>query len=317
MMKKILCAVLPLLLCIGLLAGCSEIPNYPVELGGATLEEKPQTVVGLSPYLNEILFGLEQSHKLVGRSEYCAFNGNVRALPSCGTVEQPDVARILELAPQVVLSAAELPKEADEALSAAGIAVCVLPVPADLYEVSLRVTQVATLLAGNNKAAKLAEAYLAKLNNELDYVRVKLQGVSRKTAVFILSQDGAVATGDTLIGDVMELCGLENVADGCTDYQMPLDDILAADPEVVVVCNPPSLEWLMISDFAALSQVSAGMAYEIDYEYVEQFAPSITNLLYGLAYAVHPDAMAAPDVVSDPEASYPTNPNISVPVTQG
>lgn len=316
-MKRTWCVLLVLAVCMATLLGCGGTPNYPVEIGGGSLSKKPTAVVGLTPYLNEIIFGLEQSELLVGRSEYCAFNGNVRDLPSCGTSEEPDVEKILELSPQLVLTAQELPQSVQASLAAVEISVCVLPVPRDMYEVSERVRQVSTLLAGNNKAETLSEVYLAKLNGELDYVRTKLEGVTEKSAVFILAGDGSVATGDTLIGDVMKLCGLRNIADGYTDYTMPLEDILAADPEVVIVSNPPSLEWLMISDFAQLSQVSAGMAYEIDYEYVECFAPSITNLLYGLAYAVYPDAMTTPDVADDPDTSYPSNPNISVPVTQG
>lgn len=316
-MKKTLCAVLAMVLCLLTLAGCGGTPNYPVEIGGATLKKKPTAIVGLTPYLNEILYGLEKSDLLVGRSEYCAFNGNVRALPSCGTVEAPDIEKILELKPQVVLTAAELPAQVTASLAAVEIAVCVLPVPNDIYEVSERIKQVGALVVGNNKAETLCEAYLAKFNNELDYVRTKLEGVTEKSAVFILAGDGSVATGDTLIGSVMKLCGLKNIAQDYTGYFMPPEQIIEADPEVVIVSNPPSLEWLMTSDFAALSRVSAGMAFEIDYSYVECFSPSVTNLLYGLAYAVYPEAMAAPDVPDDPNTSYPSNPLISVPVTQG
>ncbi len=296
-MKKLFAAVLVVLM---LLPACSRPKNYPVTVGGTEITDYPAAVVTLSPYLGEIVYGLKQSQLLVGRSEFCDYNGNVRLLPSMGTVNEPDVDAILALAPQVVFAATALPQEAAVKLTEQGIAVCVLPVPISIEEVEQRVTDVAKVLRGVNRAEALARDYLADFEQKLDYVAYKLQDAVKPTGVFVLSNQGAVATGDTLAGVVMQLAGVTNIAADKIGYTMSLEDIITADPDLIIVSNPPAISYIYDSDFFQLAAASAGRIYELDNSYVEKCTPSVTDMLYAIAYAVHGDAMAAPDTESSP-----------------
>jgi len=304
-MKKIFAALLAVLM---LLPGCSRPENYPVTVGGAEIADYPTAVVTLSPYLGEIIYGLDQSQLLVGRSEYCDYNGNVRLLPSVGTVNDPDIDEIIALAPQVVFTAAKLSQEASAALAENDIAVCVLPIPTTIEEVEQRVTDVATVLRGTNRAEALARDYLADFEQKLDYVAYKLKNVNKPTGIFVLSDEGAVATGDTLAGVIMQLAGVTNIAANRSNYTMSLEDIQAADPDLIIVSNPPAIAYIYSSDFSELSAASAGRIYELDNYYVEKFTPSVTDMLYALAYAIHGEEMASTDASSAPE-----KPSVSVP----
>ncbi len=303
-MKKLFVVLLVVLM---LLPACSRPKNYPVTVGGAEIADYPTAVVTLSPYLGEIIYGLKQSQVLVGRSEFCDYNGNVRLLPSMGTVNEPDVDAIIALAPQVVFAATSLPQEATAKLLEHNITVCVLPIPTTIEEVEQRVTDVAKVLRGTNRAEALAKDYLADFEKKLDYVAYKLKDVVKPTGIFVLSNQGAVATGDTLAGIIMQLAGVTNIAADLRGYAMPFDRILAANPDVIIVSNPPAITYINSSDFYQLAAASAGKIYEIDNSYVEKYTPAVTDMLYALAYAVHGDAMAAPDT-----GSAPSNPNSSV-----
>jgi len=265
-------------------------------------------VVTLSPYIGEIIYGLDQSQLLVGRSEYCDYNGNVRLLPSMGTVNEPDVDAIIALAPQVVFTAVELPQEASVKLAENNIQICVLPIPTSIEEVEQRVNEIAKVLRGTNRAEALARDYLADFEQKLDYVAYKLKNVDEPTGIFVLSNQGAVATGDTLAGVIMQLAGVTNIAANQRGYTMSFEEILAADPDLIIVSNPPAITYIYDSDFSQLSAASAGKIYEIDNSFVEKYTPSVTDMLYALAYAIHGDAMAAVDTSSAPE-----KPSVSVP----
>lgn len=304
-MKKLFAVILVIIM---LLPACSRPKNYPVTVGGAEIADYPTAVVTLSPYIGEIIYGLNQSQLLVGRSEFCDYNGNVRLLPSMGTVNEPDVDAIIALAPQVVFAAVDLPQAATAKLAENNIAVCVLPIPTSIEEVEQRVTDVAKVLRGVNRAEALAKDYLAGFEQKLDYVAYKLKNVEKPTGIFVLSNQGAVATGDTLAGVIMQLAGVTNIAANQRGYAMPFEQILAANPDLIIVSNPPAISYINSSDFSQLTAASAGRIYEIDNSFVEKYTPSVTDMLYALAYAIHGDAMAAVDTESSP-----VKPSLSVP----
>lgn len=291
--KRTLIAAFCLLLAALPAQGCAgREPNYPVSVGGATLEDYPTAVVSLSPYLSEIVYELELPGLLVGRSTHCAFNGNVRGLPDAGTVLEPDTEAIIKLAPQLVLAASPLPESARASLEKAGIGVCVLSVPESAAGVRQRVLEVAKLLRGLNRAPLAAEKCLAEFDRTLDETARKLEGVKKPTAVFILSDQGAVATGDTLAGQLMEMAGAVNIAASRTGYEMSFDEIAAADPDIVIVSSEPSPDYLYTGDFSVLSAVKSGMVYEIDNSLAESHALSSAGLLKSIAFALHGEAMS-------------------------
>ncbi len=307
-MKKLFAAVFIILM---LLPACSRPKNYPVTVGGTEIMKYPEAVVTLSPYIGEIIYGLKQSQVLVGRSEYCDYNGNVRQLPSMGTVNDPDVDAIIALAPQVVFAAVSLPQAAAAKLAENNIKVCVLPIPTTIEEVKQRVTEVAKVLRGVNRSEALAKDYLTDFEQKIDYVTYKLQNVDKPTGIFVLSNQGAVATGDTLSGVIMQLAGVTNIAANSAGYSMPFTEILAANPDVIIVSNPPTISYIQNSDFSQLAAASAGRIYELDNSFTEKCTPAVTDMLYALAYAIHGDAMAAPDTDSAPAKPSETIPSIN------
>lgn len=91
------------------------------------VETPPQRIVSLVPSMTETLFDLGLGQRLVGRTEYCVFPADkVAALPIVGGTKNPDIARILELRPDlVIVNQEENRREDAEALQAAGVPVWV------------------------------------------------------------------------------------------------------------------------------------------------------------------------------------------------
>ena len=68
-----------------------------------TFEEAPSTVVSLAPNITEIIFAIGAEDKLVGRTDWCNYPETVFDYASVGNIDQPDVEKIIELNPDVVI----------------------------------------------------------------------------------------------------------------------------------------------------------------------------------------------------------------------
>jgi ABC-type Fe3+-hydroxamate transport system substrate-binding protein len=93
----------------------------------APVSAPPQRVVSLVPSVTESLFDLNLGNRLVAITDYCIYPAEgVAKLPRIGGTKNPDVKRIIELAPDLVIANQEENREQDvEALRAAGIPVWV------------------------------------------------------------------------------------------------------------------------------------------------------------------------------------------------
>ncbi|MEQ1892486.1 MAG: helical backbone metal receptor, partial [Planctomycetota bacterium] len=82
-------------------------------------------IVSLCPSLTELVFALERGSELVGVTEYCVHPAElVRSIEKLGGTKNPAVARIVALAPDVVLMNREENRVEDaEVLRAAGLRV--------------------------------------------------------------------------------------------------------------------------------------------------------------------------------------------------
>lgn len=83
---------------IVLLLGCSK--DKP-----ATRATVPARIVSLSPSTTEAVFAVGAGDKLVGRSRYCDYPTEVKALPQVGGYVDPNLEAILALHPDLVVGA--------------------------------------------------------------------------------------------------------------------------------------------------------------------------------------------------------------------
>jgi ABC-type Fe3+-hydroxamate transport system substrate-binding protein len=93
----------------------------------APVRTPPRRVVSLVPSVTESLFDLNLGDRLVAITDYCVHPADkVARLPRIGGTKNPDVARIIDLRPDMVIANQEENRREDvEALQAAGIPVWV------------------------------------------------------------------------------------------------------------------------------------------------------------------------------------------------
>ncbi|MFJ7076590.1 helical backbone metal receptor [Streptomyces sp. NPDC098781] len=189
-------------------------------------------VVSLVPSLTEAV-AVSAPGRLVGATDWCSHPAALDVTRVGGT-KNPEVDRILTLAPDLVIANEEENREPDlAALRAAGVEVLVT----EVRDVPGAFGELARVLAACGVTARprwLDEAERAWSSPPLPE--------RRTTAVVpIWRRPWMVLGRDTFAGDVLARLGVDHLYAGHEDRypRIPLDDLRAAAPDIVVLPDEP------------------------------------------------------------------------------
>jgi ABC-type Fe3+-hydroxamate transport system substrate-binding protein len=196
-------------------------------------------LVSLCPSLTELAFDLGVGDSLVGRTRFCVHPaGAVDRVERVGGTKNPKVARIIELAPDLVLMNEEENRLEDaEALRTAGIHVY-SSMPRTVGETSAMVRAIAELLGTEERGRAVAEA----IESEGARVGASAEGRPAVRYAYLIWRDPLmVAGGGTFIDGILAAAGGENVFAGASDrYPTTTPEALAdAAPDVVFLSTEP------------------------------------------------------------------------------
>jgi endonuclease-3 len=191
----------------------------------------PRRIVSLVPSVTELLVQWGLAARLVGRTRYCIEPKWIRnTVPMVGGTKDPDLDRIRDLAPDlVILEKDENPKAAADALTALGIPWLALEVRT-LKGAAAELRRLGAALgvpeAGDSRAAAL---------------EARLKGRRRKgprTLVLIWKEPWMSAGPDTYLGDLLRCAGLTPI--GPEGYPTLAEDaLLALAPQVILLPTEP------------------------------------------------------------------------------
>lgn len=195
-------------------------------------------IVSLVPSLTETLihFGLVDS--VVGRTRWCTEPADVvEGLEAVGGTKNPDVARILELRPDLVVVNKEENRIEDcRALEAGGLRLhvthpCTVPEAASMIEA-----------LGEACGAREAGAALAERCREALAAAEARTPRALRTFCPIWRKPWMTFRRATYIGDMLERAGCSNVFGDRQEpdfFEVSLEDVVAAAPELVVLPDEP------------------------------------------------------------------------------
>jgi ABC-type Fe3+-hydroxamate transport system substrate-binding protein len=197
------------------------------------LTAPPHRIVSLVPSLTELVCVLERGDRLVGVTEYCVEPPDVVArLPTVGGTKTPDLQRIIELRPELVLANAEENRREDfQSLIAAGVTVWV-SFPCTLAAAKASVDGIGQVIDAGPLAVALVQAITAAERGTAGSMRVFCP-IWRKPWMSF--------NRDTYADDLLRVAGGENVCAGQAD-RYPVVDLEAvrhADPQVILLPSEP------------------------------------------------------------------------------
>lgn len=197
-------------------------------------------IVSLCPSLTELVFDFGLGDQLVGITKYCVHpEDGVAALEKVGGTKDPNVARIIELAPDVVLVNEEENRREDaEALAAAGLCIA-NSFPKNSLETAGMVRDYGAVLGAEGAAEAIARDI--ETRTEMVIAAAKARGTERRFAYLIWRKPWMSVNRDTFASALLEQAGGHNVF-GAADERYPeldIEALVAANPERVFLCTEP------------------------------------------------------------------------------
>ena len=294
---------LALILCALLVGACTASqrtsPEGPVtrELTDdagrrVSLPAHVNRVISLAPNLTEIVFAVGGGDRLVGRTSYCDYPAEAKAVAEVGDTLHPSLERIIALRPQVVLiSTASQLEIFYQQLQSQNIAVFVTD-PHDLDGVFRTIEQVGEIVGQKQQAQTLVH----KLRERATAVEEAVKGKPPVRVFYQVSAKPLHTIGrDAFITDLLRRAGgISVTADVPGAWPRYSDEsALATKPEAIILPTGGSMGASNSDVTEALAQspaVLSGRVYKINDDHLARPGPRSLDGLEAMARALHPEA---------------------------
>ena len=201
-----------------------------------TVSDQPQRVVSLAPSITEIVFALDQGHRLKGVTTYSDFPPEAVKLPKVGSYVQLDLEKIVALKPDLCIAI----RDGNPIAVARRLESLKIPVyavnPRNLETVMQTVREIAGLLNVQEKADKLVQS----MNFRIQRIKSLVAKTTYRPRVFFqIGVSPIVSVGtNTFSHELIVLAGGENVTQGPIAYpRYSIEQVLALSPEVIIITS--------------------------------------------------------------------------------
>ncbi len=197
-----------------------------------------QRIASLVPSLTEFVWAVGCGSTLVARTRFCVEPPEVTSVEAVGGTKDPNVGRIVDLRPDLVLMSAEENRREDyEALVAAGISVWVTH-PRSVAQALAELDRLGTLIGAKRQTATV----LTRCRRALERCRLQRERLA-PIATFcpIWRNPWMTIGGRTYVNDVLCQCGFANVFAGRGDdfFEVTAGEVAERRPEVVLLPDEP------------------------------------------------------------------------------
>ena len=256
-----------------------------------SLPARVSRVISLAPNLTEIVFAVGAGDRLVGRTSYCDYPPQAKAVAEVGDTLHPSLERVISLQPQLVLiSTASQLEVFTQQLQSQNIAVFVTD-PHDLDGVFRSIQQVGEILGQQQQATLLVE----KLRDRTKAVEDAVKQKAPVRVFYQLSSEPLYTAGhDAFVTDLMRRAGATSVTADVPGAwpKYSAESALAAKPAAIILPTGGSMGAGNSTVAEALRQSPAvvdGRVYKINDDHLVRPGPRAVDGLEEMARALHPD----------------------------
>ena len=210
-------------------------------------EEPPERIVAFDSAVVEILFAIGEGHRIVGTHDFVTFPPETADVARVGSAFDMNIEATVALDPDLVF----VFSEGDvAALERADLRVLYLEsLGSDFRRVSDNI-RLWGRIVGNPGAADDAAG---EFDNRVDAIEERMEAVEQGQRVFQDEGDLWTPGPDTLVGEVMTLLKLQNIAYDVSSYvQLSPEIVVERDPEIIIASYGDT-----ISNIPAFKDVTA------------------------------------------------------------
>lgn len=257
-----------------------------------SFEKPPKRIISLAPSLTEVCFAIDSGAALVGVTHYCNYPPQARNKPSIGGMVSPNLEKIAELNPDLILVNVEGNSKEDFAkLESLGYRLFVTN-PRTIEDIYRSILTIGKILGRDSTATRLVESLEER--EETIWSLVKNE---KKPKVFaIISMTPLMTAGPTtFINQLIEKAGGANIASQAT-LPYPIynrEEVLHQRPDYLVVTTDAvySLRALYAEfpEWENLPAVKKRQVLMVNSDLVTRPGPRIIQGLEILARVIHPE----------------------------
>ncbi len=254
------------------------------------IDKEPQRIISVAPNVTELIYALGKGDKLVGRTDYCDYPQEATKVESIGSLTDPNIEKIIELKPDVVIASTHFKDDVAKKLGDLGIKVVVLYNSEDFDGVYNSVNTLGQILNAGDKAKEV----VTTIQNKVKDIKKVVEGKEAPKVYYVVGfgKDGDfTATGDTFVGQLIEMAGGDNIAKDATGWKYSLEKIIENDPEYIIVSKNYGMkdQFTSTAGYKELSAVKNGKVIEIDNNLLDRQGPRLAEGIETLAKIIHPD----------------------------
>jgi len=258
------------------------------------VSENPRRIVSLAPSITEILFALGVGDRIVGTTEFSDFPPEALRIPSVGTYIKPNLERIVELKPDLVIATPDGDKKAEvEKLSSLGIPVFVVD-PKTIDDIVSTVAEIADLVGAEEDGRKLAE----EMERRVREVSNIVAGRRRVSVLIQINGDPIICAGaGTFQDDLIGRAGGKNVAtvEKIRYPRLSLEQVIVLAPECIIISSMGKgrdfeAEMQTWRCWKSIPAVRDNKIYIVDSDIIDRASPRIVSGLEAIARILHPEA---------------------------
>lgn len=255
-----------------------------------TIESEPQKIVSVAPSVTETVFALGKGSELVGRTDYCNYPDEAKSVESIGSLTDPNIEKIIELKPDVVIGSTHFKDDVKKKLEDLGIKIVVLDDAKTIDSAYDSILKVGNILNANKEANDIVDSNKKKIEE----IQSKIKDAPSPKVYYAVGFGKGgdyTATGDTFIADMLDKAGADNIAKNDTKWAYSLEKIIQNDPEYIILSKNFSLksEFVATDGYKDFTAVKNNKVYEVDDDLVNRQGPRISEGVEALAKIIHPD----------------------------
>ena len=255
-----------------------------------TVPKEVNTVISLGPNLTEIIAALKPE-ALVGRTDYCDYPKWVQNIDSIGKLTSPNLEKIIEIDPDLVVGSTHVKKETVESLEKAGITTVSLYDSSSIDGSYKVILDMGILLDKEEKAKKLVN----KMKQEIKEVINTVAKLDKPKVYYVVSfgQYGEyTAGGNTFINQMINLAGGNNIAENINGWAYSLEKLIEEDPDIIIISKYKNQieKFLETKPYNQLRAVKENHIYTIDNNKLDRQGIRNAEGIKDLAKLIHPEA---------------------------
>ncbi len=254
------------------------------------IEKEPKKIISVAPSITELIYALGKGDELVGRTDYCDYPEEAKKVQSIGSLTDPNIEKIIELKPDVVIASTHFKEDVAKKLEDLGIKVVVLYNAADFNGAYDAINSLGQIVNAQDKANEL----VSSMKKRIQAVKEKIKGKETPKVYFVVGfgkNGDYTATGDTFISQMLDMAGGANIAKDGTGWKYSLEKIIENNPEYIIVSKNYGMKEQFISTegYKELSAVKNNKVIEIDDNLLNRQGPRLAEGVEALAKILHPD----------------------------